>query len=244
MSYDDKNAKGYVLEAGDYVISINSDSHTVLDSKTFNVAATETYNGDNKRASDQITATNQFDYAAGDVTYLSRADKFANYAEATAAPASMEMSADAKATFYNISNYLTAEATAADEDPNAAAVTTGASNGLKLADMRGLEKDDPKWDQLMDEMTLDDMNAVISLGGYQTNSVDSIGKVRTNDCDGPASINNNFTGVGSIGFPVGVTIAATWNKDLAYRFGEGQRDGCIRLVCSCYEQPQNCFCRT
>ena len=205
MSYDDKNAKGYVLEAGDYVISINSDSHTVLDSKTFNVAATETYNGDNKRASDQITATNQFDYAAGDVTYLSRADKFANYAEATAAPASMEMSADAKATFYNISNYLTAEATAADEDPNAAAVTTGASNGLKLADMRGLEKDDPKWDQLMDEMTLDD---------------DSIGKVRTNDCDGPASINNNFTGVGSIGFPVGVTIAATWNKDLAYRFGE------------------------
>ena len=220
MSYDDKNAKGYVLEAGDYEISINSDSHTKLDSKIYKVATTETYNGDNKRGSDLITATNQFDYAAGNVTYLSRADKFANYAAATAAPASTEMAADAKATFYNISNYLTAEATAADEDPNAAAITTGASNGLKLVDMRGLEKDDPKWDQLMDEMTLDDMNAVISLGGYQTNSVDSIGKVRTNDCDGPASINNNFTGVGSIGFPVGVTIAATWNKDLAYRFGE------------------------
>ena len=220
MSYDDKNAKGYVLEAGDYEISINSDSHTKLDSKIYKVAATETYNGENKRGSDLITATNQFDYAAGNVTYLSRADKFANYAAATAAPASTEMPADAKATFYNISNYLTAEATAADEDPNAAAITTGASNGLKLVDMRGLEKDDPKWDQLMDEMTLDDMNAVISLGGYQTNSVDSIGKVRTNDCDGPASINNNFTGVGSIGFPVGVTIAATWNKDLAYKFGE------------------------
>ncbi|MBQ8052620.1 MAG: glycoside hydrolase family 3 C-terminal domain-containing protein [Lachnospiraceae bacterium] len=220
MSYDDKTAKGYVLEAGDYEISINSDSHTKLDSKIYKVAATETYNGENKRGSDLITATNQFDYAAGNVTYLSRADKFANYAAATAAPASTEMPADAKATFYNISNYLTAEATAADEDPNAAAITTGASNGLKLVDMRGLEKDDPKWDQLMDEMTLDDMNAVISLGGYQTNSVDSIGKVRTNDCDGPASINNNFTGVGSIGFPVGVTIAATWNKDLAYRFGE------------------------
>ena len=220
MSYDDKNAKGYVLEAGDYVISINSDSHNVIDSKVFTVAATETYNGDNKRGSDLITATNVFDYAAGDVTYLSRADKFANYAEATAAPASTEMSADAKASFYNISNYLTAEATAQDEDPNAAAVTTGASNGLKLADMRGLEKDDPKWDSLMDQMTLDDMNAVISLGGYQTNSVEKIGKVRTNDCDGPASINNNFTGVGSIGFPVGVVIAATWNKDLAYQFGE------------------------
>lgn len=220
MSYDEKNAKGYVLEAGDYEISINTDSHHKIESKVFNVAETVAYSGENKRASDHVTATNRFDYAAGNVEYLSRADHFANYAAATAAPASFEMAEDAKAGFYNISNYLTAEATAADEDPNAAAVATGADNGLKLVDMRGLDKNDPKWDQLMDEMTLDDMNALISLGGYQTNSVDSIGKVRTNDCDGPASINNNFTGVGSIGFPVGVTIAATWNKDLAYRFGE------------------------
>ena len=220
MSYDEKNAKGYVLEAGDYEISINTDSHHKIESKVFNVAETVAYSGENKRASDHVTATNRFDYAAGNVEYLSRTDHFANYAAATAAPASFEMAEDAKAGFYNISNYLTAEATAADEDPNAAAVATGADNGLKLVDMRGLDKNDPKWDQLMDEMTLDDMNALISLGGYQTNSVDSIGKVRTNDCDGPASINNNFTGVGSIGFPVGVTIAATWNKDLAYRFGE------------------------
>jgi beta-glucosidase len=220
MSYDDKNAKGYVLEAGDYEISINTDSHNKIESKIFTVAATETYNGDNKRGSDLVTAANQFDYAAGNVEYLSRADHFANYGTATAAPASYELAEDAKATFYNISNYLTAEAAAADEDPNAEAVTTGASNGLRLVDMRGLDKDDPKWDQLMDQMSLDDMNAVISLGGYQTNSVDSIGKVRTNDCDGPASINNNFTGVGSIGFPVGVVIAATWNKDLAYQFGD------------------------
>ena len=220
MSYDSKTAKGYVLEAGDYEISVNSDSHNKLDSKKFTVEKTETYSGDSKRASDLVTATNQFDYAAGNVEYLSRADKFANYAAATAAPAGYEMAEDAKANFYNISNYLTAEATAADEDPGAGTVTTGAANELKLADMRGLEKDDPKWDLLLDEMSLDDMNALISLGGYQTNSVDSVGKVRTNDCDGPASINNNFTGVGSIGFPVGVTIAAAWNKDLAYKFGD------------------------
>jgi beta-glucosidase len=219
-SYDDKNAKAYVLESGDYIISINKDSHNIIDSKTYSVGSTITYNGSNKRSSDLVTATNTFDYANGGITYLSRADGFANYAEATKAPTSYEMSADAKATFYNISNYLTPEATAADEDPNAAAVTTGAATNLKLKDLRGLAKDDPKWDELLNSMTLDDMNALISLGGYQTNSVDSIGKVRTNDCDGPASINNNFTGVGSLGFPVGVTIAATFNKDLAYSFGD------------------------
>ncbi|RKM55875.1 beta-glucosidase [Butyrivibrio sp. X503] len=219
-SYDYQDAKGYVLEAGEYVISINSDSHNVIDSKTYNVGETVTYNGDNKRDSDLVTATNTFDYANGGLTYLSRADGFANYEEATKAPASYEMSADAKSTFYNISNYLTPEATAQDEDPAAQAIKTGATTTLKLADLRGADRNDAKWDELLDSMSLDDMNALISLGGYQTNSVESIGKVRTNDCDGPASINNNFTQVGSLGFPVGVTIAATFNKDLAHSFGD------------------------
>ena len=219
-SYDSKELGGYVLEQGDYIISINSDAHNIIDSKTYTVAERVDYVGEGKRESDLVTATNQSHYAEGDIEYLSRADKFANYDKATAAPASMEMSEDAKASFYNISNYLTAEATALDEDPDAGEVTTGASNGLKLKDMVGLEKDDPQWDTFMDQLSLDDMNALISLGGYQTNSVDSIGKVRTNDCDGPASINNNFTGVGSIGFPVGVVVAATWNKELAHAFGD------------------------
>ena len=218
-SYDYQTAKAYVLESGDYVISINSDSHNIIDSKVYSVGSTITYSGSNSRESDEVTATNVFDYARGNYTVLSRADGFANYAEATAAPKSYEMPADAKAEFYNNSNYLTAEATAADEDANAAEVTTGAATTLTLADLRGVAKDDAKWDELLDSMTIEDMNALISLGGYQTNSVDSIGKVRTNDCDGPASINNNFTGVGSLGFPVGVTIAATFNKELAHQFG-------------------------
>ncbi len=215
MSYDYETAGTYVLEAGDYVISVNADSHNVLDQRVYTVATTEI--GTHQ---DETKAENRFDFANGDLTYLSRADGFANYAEATAAPASYELSAEAKATFYNNSNYLTAEATAKDEDANAADITTGAANGLKLVDMKGLDKNDAKWDSYMDQLSLDDMNAVISLGGYQTNGVESIGKVRTNDCDGPASINNNFTGKGSIGFPIGIVISATFNKDLAYRFGE------------------------
>ena len=219
-SYDYQNAKAYVLEDGDYIISINSDSHNIIDSKTYTVASTITYDGSNSRSSDQTTATNQFDFAQGEYTTLSRADGFANYAEATAAPTNYEMPEVSKATFYNNSNYLTAEGVASDEDANAAAITTGVSTSLTLSDLRGLDKDDAKWDELLDSMTLDEMNSIISLGGYQTNSVNSIGKVRTNDCDGPASINNNFTGVGSLGFPVGVTIAATFNKELAYSFGD------------------------
>ncbi len=222
-SYDDQGAGCYVLEKGDYVISVNVDSHNVYDYQTYTVGKTITYGEDNKRESDKTAAVNQFDYARGDVTYLSRTDSFANYAQATAAPSNYSMDAEHKADFYNISNYLTAEATAADEEKNGISndpVTTGASTTLKLADLRGLDYDDPKWDELLNSMTLDDYNALISLGGYQTNGVDSIGKIRTNDNDGPASINNNFTGVGSVGFPAATLIASTWSDDLAYKFGD------------------------
>ena len=92
-SYDTYGKGCYVLEKGDYVISINADSHTVLDSKVYNVASDIVYDASNKRESDVEVADNKFDFAEGNVTYLSRADGFANYAEATAAPTDYSMPA-------------------------------------------------------------------------------------------------------------------------------------------------------
>ncbi len=83
-----------------------------------------------------------------------------------------------------------------------------------------MDYNDSKWADLLDEMSIDDLQQTIGFGGYQTAAVDSIGKVRTNDCDGPASINNNFTGVGSVGFPAATLIGMTWSKDLAHDFGD------------------------
>ena len=214
-SYDADVNKAYVLEAGDYIISINSDSHTVIDSRTYNVPSTIVYGEGNARSTDATVATNQFDFADGGVTYLSRADGFANYAEATAAPASYEMSDELKASFINNGNYDPNEYNNADD----VMPTTGASNGLQLVDMRGVDYDDAQWDTFLDQLTINDMDTLIALGGFQTAAVPSIGKVQTYDCDGPASINNNFTGVGSVGFPSAVMIASTWNQDLASEFG-------------------------
>lgn len=42
-SYDTYGAGCYVLEAGDYEISINTDSHNVIDSQTYTVDSTVTY---------------------------------------------------------------------------------------------------------------------------------------------------------------------------------------------------------
>lgn len=215
-SYDYQNAKAYVLESGSYEISLRTDSHTVVDTKTYDVAETITYNGDNARSTDVATAENKLDDANGGLTYLSRADGFANYEEATKAPTNFTMSDENKQAFKNNSNYNPEDYNdASDEMP-----TTGASNGVKLADLRGKDYDDPQWDSLLDQLTVSDMDTMIALGGYQTAAASSVGKVMTIDCDGPASINNNFTGTGSIGFPAGVMIANTWNTDIADQFGE------------------------
>ena len=218
-SYDYQTNGCYVLEAGDYVISANDDSHTVADSEVYTVASDSVYNESNKRGSDAVAATNEFDFAEGEITYLSRADGFANYAEATAAPATYEMTDEQKAAFDNAHTYVEA-GYQQDDDANAADITTGAKNGLKLADLRGVDYNDAQWDALLDQMSIDDLQQIIGFGGYQTAAVSSIEKVRTNDCDGPASINNNFTGVGSVGFPAATLIGMTWDKELAYAFGD------------------------
>ncbi|MEG2958739.1 MAG: glycoside hydrolase family 3 C-terminal domain-containing protein, partial [Oscillospiraceae bacterium] len=215
-SYDEKTAGCYVLEAGDYGISVRANSHDVIAEEVYTVEKTITYNESNPRSTDSAPAVNQFDDDAGNVTYLSRRDGFANYAEATAAPKTHTMPEEQKATFLNNSNYDTKNYdNAADVAP-----ITGAKNGKTLAELRGLDYDDPAWEPLLDQLTTADMNSIISLGGYQTTAAQSVGKLSTIDCDGPASINNNFTGVGSIGFPAAVMIAATWSEDLAADFGD------------------------
>ena len=213
-SYDDEENGCYVLEEGEYVISINSDSHTVIDSQTYEVESTIVYDENNARSTDLVAAQNQFDFAKGELTYLSRENGFENYEEAVAAPATYSMPEADKAGFVNNSNFEP------EEDPDAQMPTTGAKNNISILDLRGADYDDEKWEMLLDNLTIDEMVEMIALGGYQTAPAKSIDKIATTDCDGPAALNNNFTGVGSIGFPAGGMLANCWNEDLAYAFGE------------------------
>lgn len=214
-SYDTYGKGCYVLEAGDYGISIRKDSHTIIEEERYTLDAAISYNGDNARSTDTETATNQMEFAEGDLTYLSRANGFENYEEATAAPGSYTLSEEYKATFINNSNYNPEEYNDdSDEMP-----VVGADNGMALAEMRGKDYDDETWESLLDQLSISDMNTMIALGGYTTVEIVSVEKYATTDCDGPASITNNFTGAASIVFPPAVMIANTWNTDLSLEFG-------------------------
>lgn len=217
-SFDDNGAGCYVLEAGDYEISIRNNSHDVIDQRTYTQSSTVTFNSES-RSTDAVPALTAFDDAKGDVTYLSRADHFANYEAATAAPSDDQyvMSDDVRATYISNANYDAA----ADSDPNAVMPELGKKNNVKLADLRGLSYDDPKWDELLDMLSIEEMSGLITYGGWSTNAIPSIGKVATSDCDGPAGVNNFLKGKYGSSYCVETMLAQTWSKELAYAFGEG-----------------------
>lgn len=221
-SYDSeciKSSNGaYVLESGDYEIHLCSDSHTVLDTYTATVDKDIIYDEehDGKRSSDDVTATNQFDYAKGDVTYLSRADHFANYEEAVKAPTQTEMTAEVKA---NYSSRITFDASDYD-DPDAAMPVTGAKNGIKIQDMKGVAYDDEKWESLLDELTVDELMNLAGDGTYHIPATESINLPYIFSTDGPTAVNSFFTGKKGTAFPAPILMTATWNKELAAEFGD------------------------
>lgn len=222
-SYDSSCIKtangGYVLEAGEYAVSIRSDSHTVIDERTFTLDADKDYSSSG-RSSDQTPAVNRFDYMESSHTILSRKDGFANYDEATAVPSAeeFELTKDQQNTIREIS---VVKYDPKDHDnPDDVMPTTGASNGLKLADLAGKDYDDADWEKLLDQLSIEDMTTLINTGGWQTAAIESVGKVATSDCDGPSGLSNYVTGSNGTQFSTEVLMAQTWNKELAEKIGD------------------------
>lgn len=225
-SYDSRGIKtadgGYVLEAGDYVLSIRSDSHRALDEVTFHVEEDIDYSV-NGRASDLEVAVNQFqDRSTGKVTYLSRTDGFANYEEATAAPSEEMYLMDEETRAFIMEKSVAYYDPTKYDNPDDVMPVTEAKNGVVVADLTGKSYDDPLWEDLLDQLSVDDMIHMVNLGGFQTVAVKSIGKVGTLDSDGTSGLNDWYIGVYGTAYSTELLIAQTWNKELAYRIGEAQ----------------------
>nr|WP_255633385.1 glycoside hydrolase family 3 C-terminal domain-containing protein [Demequina sp. TTPB684] len=224
-SYDYLGERAYVLEEGDYVISLRTDSHTVAPGTepiTYTVESDVVYSGANTRSSDLAEVTNQFDDVSaqftaepeeGKVLSMSRAD-FAGTFPTAPTP-----------DLY-IASEAVAEGFAAWDDDAAAEAfdgekpTTGERSELALIDLRGLPKDDPKWEELLDSLSVGSMTDLLLNGAYQTAAIESIAKPQTLEPDGPAGfssfINSSINGVA---YPSEFLIAQTWDKELAAAMG-------------------------
>jgi beta-glucosidase len=224
-SYDYVDAAAYVLEAGDYTLSVRTDSHTVAagtEPFSYTVGSEVVYSGENHRSTDKAEVTNQFDDVSaqfsaeatdGKIVPLSRADFAGTF---PTAPTGDQLVADeaVAAGFAAWDDEAAADAFEGD------APTTGASTDLSLIDLRGLPKDDPKWDELLDSLSVGDMTDMLLNGAYQTAAIGSIGKPQTLEPDGPAGfssfINSSINGVA---YPSEFLIAQTWDVELGHQMG-------------------------
>lgn len=239
-SYDcyDANGNGfsgYELENGTYEIKVMSNAHEVADMKD---AVTEyQVTEDIRYAEDSVTGStveNQFtgeDAADGvsldgsdsgaDITYLTRADFAGTFpAEVKAA---REMTDNIKEL-----NLYTKEMADAWADPEDEEIVTGAKNELMLYEddkvtelglKLGADYDDEQWEDVLDQLTVDEMTNLVLHGYVKTDKVESVGKKLTKEVDGPAQIGSFNQPVAGVGFPNATVLAQTWNKQLAYDFG-------------------------
>lgn len=222
-SYDYKDAKAYVLEEGNYEIKLMKNSHEVIDQRTYEVAETK-----RNRSSDLVEATNQFDDVAGDIIYVSRADWEGTMPKERATD--QEASPEVLAALQN---------TTVETDPDAEDIVF-ADHGLTLADVRGLDYDDPKWEELLEQLSIDDMEQLIGMSGWQSVRVGSVGKPEVLDVDGPAGLNGLINGTKGNQYTSAVVVSSTWNTDLPEAFGKALGDeACANKVSGIYGAAMN-----
>ncbi len=222
-SYDNtyKNADGtkgaYRLDKGDYTFSIRENSHVVIDSKTSVLKDTHVFSGEDRRKSDDQQAYNQFDPAARG-KYLSRKDGFANYAEAMNSVSNKIKDL----TFQNDPDAYNAKYDKDVTTHYVKGVNYAKPGDLQYTDLKGVPYDDPKWDELVAQLTIPEMQRLTTWGIYMTASAKSVGKPFSLDSDGPQGMASFVAGSGiaPVAYPAQSTIAMSFNPDLAYRYGQ------------------------
>lgn len=227
----------YILESGTYYFSVGTDAHAAINN-ILAAKGTEVEGDSDLVASFDLESTDQFEnstqtgYAISnqfedadvrtydsEFTYLSRSDWDGTY------PEHYEM----KATDEMIAALAIPEGT---DDEDAEMPTTGADNGLSLVMFMDVDADDPSWEELLDQLTAEEMYNLVRIGGYQTQQVNSVSAPSTVCVDGPAYVGNaGLTGVNlkerTYAWPSEVVLASTWNVEILENMGHLIGQDCI-----------------
>lgn len=232
------NFKGYEVEKGDYKLQLKTDSHHVKDMTdstiTLSVSSNLHFDEDvnsGKKVENKFTSGDAMDTVSIDgvdsnanIKYLSRSDFKSTFPTSIAANRAMT---DKEKEL----NLYSKEEADKEIDLNDKDIVTSVDKGMKIADSEGkltdlgkeLGKDynDSRWDDLLNQMSLDEIKN-LTLNGYGgTNDVASIGKPKLKDCDGPNQIGSfGMTQSHGIGYPNSTVIAQTFNVQLAEEFGK------------------------
>lgn len=112
---------------------------------------------------------------------------------------------------------LAALAISVPEDMAAEAPLFGQSSDLKLLDLRGADPDDPRWEELLSQLTARETYDLIRHAGYGTAALPKLTVPGVIHKDGPAGISSTLAGgnLHCMAYPPAVVLASTWNQELA-----------------------------
>lgn len=252
-SYDAYGAKTYILDEGDYLFAAATDAHdaanNVLAAKGFTPENTDG-RMDAEGNADLVAVWNNPEldtttYAVSDngtaiTNQLEGADPNLNDAVEeevvfTSRNDWMGTMPSDEALVLTLTDALKEALQDVQYDPadyeDVEMPTLGAKNGLTLYDMIGLDYDDPKWEELLDQLTFKEMVTLIGDSFHWTMPVKSIEAPGTRDENGPQGLTVTLFGAGLNVQTTALTsedvLAATFNTDLVYKMGNIIGNDCL-----------------
>ena len=244
-SYDSHVNKTYILEAGDYYLAIGSDAHDALNNilaakgydtsdgmdydgdaakaHLFNIKETDTTSYAYSGANMGVKITNQFDsadlnyYGDGMVTWLTRNDWQGTF------PTPYENLAATEEMIHDLNfNY--------EKDTSPSDITLGSTEtNYSIVMMRERDYDDPMWEQLLDQLTLEEMAEIVGHSGYGTQAIASISLPATVQADGPQGIKGTYAGSATVAYTSEPVMASTFNVEILHNIGISMGEDALRI---------------
>lgn len=128
--------------------------------------------------------------------------------------------------------------------------TLGAKNDLTLYDMMGKEYDDPAWDALLDQLTFDEMVSMIGDAFHWTMPIKSIEAPGTREENGPQGLTASLLAsdatkeLDATAFTSEDVMAATFNTELMTEIGKVIGNNCLHAGIATLYGPGNNMHRT
>lgn len=234
-AYDADTAKTYVVDAGTYYFAAGRNAHDALNNIL--VAKNADVDGDSELVYEYVQSerdaetysrsaatgnaiTNQFEEADAnyydECTYLSRQDWQGTMPVGAYKGGSWEapdrMIADLN--WYRADEVVNDSAKTMPEQGSTA-------TAYRVTDLVDADYEDERWEQIVSQLSWNQVTRLVRMGGYSTIQIDAIGLPATQDKDGPSGVSGTLVGgTSTMAWPTEVVMASTWNVELMEKMGE------------------------
>ena len=269
-SYDTYGAGTYILDEGDYYLTVATDAHNAVN----NILAAKGYTVDNTDGRMDTDGNSSLTYKYNNpkfdsTTYAVSAngteiknqlsDADINLYEGTEDEITYVSRNDWEGTLpqsilkMKLTEQMIEDLQDVQYDPDdyeeAKMPTMKAKNGKKLVDMIGLSYDDEAWDELLDQLSFKDMVCLIGDSFHWTMPLESVQAPGTRDENGPQGLTASLiasdkTEMDATAFTSEDVMAATFNRDLMTEIGKVIGNNCLKAGVSILYGPGNNIHRT